>query len=134
MVSNGNGVFKMEVDSGKKVLIAFAEGFFSMEQGLAFTEAFIDAAHKVSKYGDYSLVIDAKGVKPSTPDVSQALGKAMALYVSDDFIFRKRFMTKLTSAIAQVQVERLAKGIPGFSSKATFVDSKEEALKMLKSI
>ncbi len=77
------------------------------------------------------MIIDAAGVKPSTPEVAEALGGALALYASDDFKFRKRFMLKCTSAITQAQVARLSKNVPGFDTKMTFVDTKEDALKEL---
>lgn len=126
-----SGIFKMDVDRDNKVFTAFAEGFFSMEQGKAFCDAFIETAKDVSKYGDYTLIVDAKGVKPSSPEVTQALADAMSLYVSKEFKFKKRFITRLTSAVAQTQVDRLSRSIEGFSSQMTFVNTKEEALKLI---
>ncbi|BBB90143.1 MAG TPA: hypothetical protein PKA28_06740 [Methylomusa anaerophila] len=123
-----HGTFTMTLDSTKKVMIAFAEGLFDMDQGNAFCKAFMESARKASAYKDYSLIIDVKGVRPTSPEVQQALGQAMALYASKDFTFKKRFMTKLASAITQSQVVRLSKNVPGFSDCVTFVDTKEEAL------
>lgn len=130
-MADGTGTYRMELDHGRKVLVAFAEGFFSMEQGQGFINEFVKSAKEASKFGDYCLLIDAKGVKPSTPDVAEALGEAMKLYISDEFRFRKRFMTRLTSAVTQAQVDRLSRSIPGFSEKMTWVDNKEEALKLM---
>lgn len=124
----GSGVFKMDIDKTKKVMVAFAEGFFSMDQGIQFCEEFKRAAKECSIYGDYVLIVDAKGVKPSTPEVTKALNDALSLYASDEFKFKKRFMVKLDSFITQSQVSRLAKDIPGFNDKVTFIGSKEEAL------
>ncbi len=128
MAIGGVGVFKMDIDKVKKVMVAFAEGFFSMDQGIQFCEEFTRAANECSIDGDYVLIVDAKGVKPSTPEVTKALNDALALYASDNFKFKKRFMVKLDSVITQSQVSRLAKNIPGFNDKITFVSSKEEAL------
>lgn len=128
-VSSGN--FSMTLDPGKKVMIAFAEGLFDMDQGGVFCNDFIESAKKASQYGDYSLIVDVKGVKPTSPQVSEALGQAVSLYASKDFKFKKRFMTKLTSAVTQAQVVRLSKQVPGFSDIVTFVNTKEEALAQL---
>jgi hypothetical protein len=126
-----SGAFSMSLDPAKKVMVAFAEGLFDMEKGTAFCNDFLETAKKASQFKDYSLIVDVKGVKPTSPEVQEALGQAMALYASKDFTFKKRFMTKLTSAITQSQVARLAKGIPGFSETVTFVDTKEDALAQL---
>ncbi len=32
----GSGVFKMDIDKARKVFTAFADGFFSLEQGMEF--------------------------------------------------------------------------------------------------
>lgn len=125
-VTTGN--FLMSVDEQKKAFIAFAEGLFDMEKGVEFGQAFMGTAQSITNQSEYALIVDVKDVKPSSPQVQEALANAMALYASDDFKFKKRFMTKLSSAIAQSQVVRLSKSIPGFEEKITFVDSKEEAL------
>lgn len=130
----GTGVFKMDVDCNNKIFTAFAEGFFSLEQGGNFCEEFIKTSKELSKDGNYALIVDVKEVKPSSPEVAEALANALALYVSDDFKFKSRFMTRLSSAVAQSQITRLSKGIEGFSSKMTFVDTKEEALRVIKGI
>ena len=127
----GSGVFKMDIDKDRKVFTAFADGFFSLEQGMEFCQEFIRAAQECGKFGDYIMIIDAVGVKPSTPEVAEALGGALALYASDDFKFKKRFMLKCASSISQAQVTRLSKNVPGFDTKMTFVDTKEDALKEL---
>ncbi|EPR13027.1 hypothetical protein [Ruminiclostridium papyrosolvens] len=129
MAINGTGVFSMDIDKESKVFTAFAEGFFSMEQGIAFCEDFTKAALECSKYGDYIMIVDAQGVKPSTPQVAEALGNALALYASDEFKFKKRFMLNCASSITQSQAVRLSKNVPGFNTKVTFVDTKEDALK-----
>ncbi len=127
----GSGVFQMDIDKVRKVFTAFADGFFSLEQGMEFCQEFTNAAQECSKFGDYIMIIDAVGVKPSTPEVAEALGGALALYASDDFKFKKRFMLKCASSITQAQVARLSKNVPGFDTKITFVDTKEDALKEL---
>ncbi len=131
MATNGTGVFSMDIDKVNKVFTVFAEGFFSMEQGIEFSEEFTKAAMECSKYGDYILIVDAQGVKPSTPQVAEALGNVLALYASDNFKFKKRFMLKNTSAISQSQAARLTKNIPGFDTKVILVDTKEDALKQI---
>lgn len=126
-----SGVFSMDLDPGKKVMIAFAEGLFDVDKGVEFCNAFMETAKRASQFKDYSLIVDVKGVKPTSPEVQEALGQALALYASKDFVFKKRFMTKLTSAITQSQVVRLSGNIPGFSETIEFVNTKEEALAQL---
>ncbi len=116
------GKFEMRVDKNKKVFEAHAEGFFTMEQGLAFCKAFEDSAKECSRTGDYTLIVDAAQVKPSTPEVSEALGQALGLYASPKFKFKERKMKKLSSKIAQIQVERLADKTPNFKENITFID------------
>jgi hypothetical protein len=123
-----SGTYSMDVDSQKKVFFAFAEGLFDLEAGNNFCNAFIETANRVSQSKDYTLIVDVKGVRPSSPEVQQALGQALALYASENFSFKKRFMTKLSSVIAQSQVARLAQAIPEFQRNVVFVDTKEEAL------
>lgn len=126
-----SGTFLMSVDEEKKTFVAFAEGLFDFEKGTEFCEAFMSAAHSISDQNEYTLIVDVKDVKPSSPQVQEALSNAMALYATDEFHFKKRFMTKLSSAIAQSQIVRLAKSIPGFEQKIAFVDTKEEALRQI---
>lgn len=123
-----SGTFSMSVDEKTKTFVAFAEGLFDFEKGTQFCEAFMSTARGIANQNEYTLIVDVKDVKPSSPQVQEALSSAMALYATDDFTFKKRFMTKLSSAIAQSQVVRLSKSIPGFDQKISFVDTKEEAL------
>ena len=118
----------MTIDKEAKIFVAFAEGLFDLQQGGNFCNEFISAARGISKQSEYTLIVDVKDVKPSSPEVQTALVNALTLYVSDDFTFKKRFMTKLSSAIAQSQIVRLSKSITDFDSKLTFVNTKEEAL------
>lgn len=128
MMNEGSGTYQMINDRNKKVFIAFAEGLFDLNQGSNFCNEFIKTAKSIPNQNEYTLIVDVKDVKPSSPEVQTALGNALGLYSSDDFRFKKRFMTKLSSAIAQSQILRLSKSIPGFDAKVTFVDTKEEAL------
>jgi 16S rRNA U516 pseudouridylate synthase RsuA-like enzyme len=50
----------------------------------------------------------------------------MTLYVSDQFKFKKIYIVKLASAIAQSQVAKLAKGVPGFDAKVTFISDMKD--------
>lgn len=116
MMNEGSGTYQMINDRNKKVFIAFAEGLFDLNQGSNFCNEFIKTAKSIPNQNEYTLIVDVKDVKPSSPEVQTALGNALGLYSSDDFRFKKRFMTKLSSAIAQSQILRLSKSIPGFDA------------------
>ncbi|RCX12367.1 hypothetical protein DFR58_12256 [Anaerobacterium chartisolvens] len=130
-MGEGSGTYKMTVDKESKIFVAFAEGLFDLQQGGSFCNEFISSAKGIPNQNEYTLIVDVKDVKPSSPEVQTALVNALSLYVSDDFVFKKRFMTRLSSAIAQSQIMRLAKSIPDFDKKLTFVSTKEEALSKL---
>lgn len=127
-MSETSGTYKMVNDKEKKVFIAFAEGLFDLSKGGDFCNAFMSTAASITNQNEYTLIVDVKDVKPSSPEVQAALGNALGLYASDDFKFKKRFMTKLSSVIAQSQIVRLTKAIPNFDAVVTFVATKEEAL------
>ncbi|GAA0176614.1 hypothetical protein SH2C18_00020 [Clostridium sediminicola] len=121
------GKYEMIVDHNKKVFIAFAEGFFSMEQGERFCKEFIQKSNALPA-NEYNLIVDAGGVKPSTKEVAEALNNAIKLYIEGPF--KKRFVVKLSDFIGQSQFVRLGKTRPGFD-KLTFVSSKDEAYTLL---
>lgn len=125
----GNGKYSMDVDAKNKTFTAFGEGVFTPEQGGEFFNAFVETAKKVSVLGDYILIVDVKGVKSQSQDSEKVLTEVMRTYASDDFKFKKRYMTKLSSVIAQSQVQRIGNSIQGFNQKITFIKDKNEVLK-----
>ncbi|GEB32235.1 MULTISPECIES: hypothetical protein [Brevibacillus] len=133
-MKEGSGTYRMIVDKETRIFIAFAEGLFDLEQGGAFCMEFMNTANQIPNQSEYALIVDVKDVKPSSTEVQTALVNALTLYVSDDFSFKHRFMTKLTSAIAQSQIARLTKQIPDFDRKLMFVNTREEALSRLADI
>jgi len=120
-------MYKMEVDPVKKVFYIYAAGFFSMEEGTRFIAEYMEKTGTISP-NQYNLIVDSKEVKPSAPDVANALQELMKLYMNVPF--KKRFIVKLDSAIGMSQVNRLSKEIPGFDT-IVFVDSSEQAHTML---
>ncbi|KNY26183.1 hypothetical protein [Pseudobacteroides cellulosolvens] len=58
----GTGVFKMDVDRNNKIFTAYAEGFFSLEQGGNFCEEFTRTSKELSKDGNYVLIVDVKDI------------------------------------------------------------------------
>lgn len=112
-------MFQMEVNTAKKVFTIIAAGFFTMEEGQKFAEEY---QTKVKTFApqDYSLIVDGKDVKPSSPEVADALQGVMGMYLSVPF--KKRYIVKLSSVVAQSQVQRLGKQVPGFD-QIEFVDS-----------
>ncbi|MCX7709433.1 MAG: hypothetical protein N2484_06235 [Clostridia bacterium] len=120
-------MYKMEVDAVKKVFLIVAEGFFTMEEGQKFTADYQTKTNSF-KPQEYTLIVDAKEIKPSSPEVAQALQAVMGMYI--EVPFKKRFVIKLDSTIAQSQVQRLGKALPGFDL-LEFVDSIDEALKKI---
>ncbi len=121
-------MYRMEVNTANKTFYIFAEGFFTMEEGQKYAGEY---QTKVSSFKpeEYNLIVDAKGVKPSSPEVAEALQSVMGLYINVPF--KKRFMVKLESSIAQGQVQRLGKSLPGFDL-IEFVDTSDEALRKIK--
>lgn len=120
-------MFKMEADNAKHVFLVVAGGFFTMEEGGKFVEEY---QRKIASFKpeDYTLIVDAKEVKASSPEVADALQSAMVMYISVPF--KKRFMVKLASTVAQSQVVRLGKSIPNFDL-IEFVDTVEDAIKKI---
>lgn len=120
-------MYRMEVKNMNKTFFILAEGFFTMEEGQEFASEYQTKVNSIEPQ-EFTLIVDAKGVKPSSPEVADALQKVMGMYINVPF--KKRFMVNLDSSIAQSQVQRLGKSIPGFDL-IEFVDSSEEAFKKI---
>lgn len=121
-------MYRMEVNNSNKTFFILAEGFFTMEEGQKFAGEYQTKVSSINP-PEFTLIVDAKGVKPSSPEVAEALQSVMGMYINVPF--KKRFMVKLDSSIAQSQVQRLGKSIPGFDL-IEFTDSSEEAFIKLK--
>lgn len=122
------GKFSMDIQKDKKVFRVFAEGFFTMEDGMAFSKDFISKSKGLE---DYDLFIDCAGVKPSSQEVAEALGKAIELYVKTPF--KNRYVMKQSSVVGHNQTRRLIRQIAqdfGVNEDIiTFVQSSNEVYK-----
>lgn len=120
------GKYEMLVEKDKKVFRAYAEGFFTMEDGENFVKDFIQKSKGLS---DYNLIVDGKGVKPSNPEVADALKNALKLYIQTPF--KARYIVKQDSAVGIMQSRRLVKSVTkdlGVDENVIqYVESKEDA-------
>lgn len=124
------GKYEMHIEKDKKIFRAYAEGFFSMEDGAGFTNDFIEKSKGLS---DFTLIVDARGVKPSTPEVAAALGNAIRMYIQTPF--KARYIVRQESAVGHMQSKRLTKSIVAEldlpNNTIEYVDSKEIAYDLI---
>lgn len=116
-------MFKMDIDSAKKVFSIYAAGFFSMQEGMDFMKEYQTKTAQISAK-DYTLVVDGREVKTSAQDVAEQLKSMITLYMSAPF--KKRIVIQQQSAVAANQTSRLIRDIPG-AETIIFVGSEEEA-------
>lgn len=113
------GSFKMTVDNQKKTFYIYAEGVFTQEVGMAYTNEFIEKCKSIDT-SSYTLLIDVIHLNTSSPDVAKALSEVMKLYFK--FPFDKRYMTNISNLVCMMQVKKLGSSIPNFESMQ-FVDT-----------
>ncbi|MDZ4957427.1 hypothetical protein GNF51_16970, partial [Clostridium perfringens] len=75
-----NSNYQLNVDKVKKVFHAHAVGFFSAEDGTSFLKDY-DEITKAFPAKDYTLIIDAAELKPSSSDVAKMLGTLLQRYM-----------------------------------------------------
>jgi hypothetical protein len=121
-----NSNYQLNADKLKKIFHAQASGFFSAEDGAAFLKDY-DELTKTFPAKEYALIIDAAELKPSSPEVAQALGVLLKRYM--DVPFKKRFFITKGNVVTISQFKRLGKEIPGWTESVQYVDNINEALK-----
>lgn len=116
-------MFKMDIDSTKKVFSIYAAGFFSMQEGMDFMKEYQTKTSQINA-NDYTLVVDGREVKTSAQDVAEQLKNMIMLYMSVPF--KKRILIQQQSAVASSQTNRLFREIQG-AETIIFVGTLEEA-------
>ncbi len=120
-----NSSYQFEVDKIKKVFHAEAAGFFSEEDGAAFLKDYIETT-KTFPTKEYTLVIDAPELKPSSPEVAKMLGELLQKYM--EVPFNKRFFITKGNPITTSQFKRLGKEVAGWTESVKYVDDYNEVL------
>lgn len=123
---NGNAYYEMNVDSVKKVFHLRATGFFAEEDGVSYLNDY-DKTVKTFPTKDYALIIDGSQLKPSSPQVAEALGTLLEKYMK--IPFKKRFLVTEGNAIAIAQFKRLGGQIPGWNESVQYVNTVNDAMK-----
>ncbi|MDV4149273.1 hypothetical protein R0131_00325 [Clostridium sp. AL.422] len=123
-----NSSYQLEVDKVKKVFHAEASGFFSEEDGISFLRDY-DEITKTFPAKEYSLIIDAPELKPSSQEVAKILGDLLKKYM--EVPFNKRFLVTKGNVITVSQFKRLGKEVPGWTESVKYVDNYNDALKAI---
>lgn len=114
-------MYKINVNSLQKRFEVNASGMFKKEEAIAFLDE-LEEKIKTINPKEYTLVINAKDQKPSTPNVVPLQEKSIKLYVSTPFA--KRYSIVIDSAITNNQIKRLGK--EELLENITFIQSIEE--------
>ena len=121
LIVGGCRMYKIEVESAKKVIKATISGMLSLEDVKNYLEELGTSCSKINS-SEYTLIIDAREQKAMSQDAIPYVEQIMKFYV--DTPFKKRFSVMLESAIAMSQVNRVGKkGVELFD----IVTSVEEA-------
>jgi hypothetical protein len=123
-----NSSYELKVDSSKKIFHAQAAGFFTIEDGTSFFNDY-QKITKTFPAEEYTLIIDAPELKPSSPQVADMLGELLGAYMAVPF--KARFLTTAGNVVAVSQFKRLGKEIPGWTESVQYVKDFNEALDKL---
>lgn len=119
-------MYKIDINTQKKLFHVKAEGFFTVEEAKEFIGAF-KAKVKTIDSSQYTLLVDGKDQKTSSADVAPLLETAIGLYIQTPF--KKRLSVVLNSSIAMQQIKRI--GNKEFNDGFSFFESEAEALRNL---
>jgi len=118
-------MFKIQIDSSKKVFKVEASGFLTKDDLVSYIDDFKKNLKNINP-SQFALVVDAREQKALAPDAAGLIGDVLKMY--SETPFKKRFSVVLDSAVAMSQVKRVAKdSVDNF----IMVDSVEEAYKNL---
>lgn len=123
-----NATYEFSVDNNKKIFHAQASGFFAVEDGTSFLSEY-NQITKTFPSNEYSLIIDAAELKPSSPEVANMLGTLLQRYM--EVPFRKRFLITKGNPVTQSQFSRLGKTISGWTESVQYVNDFNEAVKKI---
>lgn len=126
-----NANYEMKEDSANKVLYLTASGFFNDEDGKSFLNDY-DKTVKTIPAKDYTLILDAPDLKPSSPDVAGMLIVLLERYIKVPF--KKRYFITKGNSITMMQFKRLGSSIPGWTEGVEYVDDYQAALARAKSL
>jgi hypothetical protein len=119
-------MFKIDINSQKKVFHVVTEGFFTVEEAKEYVDAFKTKVKTIDP-SQFTLLINGKDQKTSSADVAPILETAIGLYMQTPF--KKRCSVVLNSSIAMQQIKRI--GNKEVVDSFSFFESEEEAMKNL---
>jgi hypothetical protein len=99
-------MYKIEVESAKKVVKATISGMLSLDDVKNYQDELKTTCSKLN-ISEYVLIIDAREQKAMSQDVIPYVEQIMKFYA--DTPFKNRFSVMLESAIAMSQVNRVGK-------------------------
>lgn len=120
--------YELTIDQVKKVFLAQASGFFSVEDGQSFIKDYDNLTQSLPA-NTFTLIIDAPELKPSTPEVAAALEILLKKYI--EVPFKQRFFVSKGNLFTVMQFKRLGGTIAGWTDGVQYVDELEDAMKKL---
>lgn len=111
--------YELKIDNTKQVFHAQAAGFFSAEDGKSFLNDYNEMTKSIPN-ANYTLVIDAPELKPSSPEVAQMLGTLLERYMAVPF--KKRLLVTKGNPVTISQFKRLGNSIPGWTESIEYID------------
>jgi hypothetical protein len=119
--------YELSTDVKNKIFHAQASGFFMLEDGKSFLNAYDEITKKLSSK-EYTLIIDIPDLEPSLPDVAELLFILLEKYISVPF--KARFLLTCGSVVTISQFKMLGSKITGWDESVQYVKDLEEALKI----
>ncbi|MCT4687517.1 hypothetical protein [Vallitalea sp.] len=119
-------MYKINVDSSKKLVSLVADGMFTLDEAKDCLKEY-ESKLKMINVNEYVFLVDARKQSTSTPEVGEVLTLALNKYLETPF--KKRYYVKLDSVIAMSQLKRL--GGTEFINKFQIVDTPEEVINSL---
>ncbi|HEX3038208.1 MAG TPA: hypothetical protein VHO94_04350 [Oscillospiraceae bacterium] len=115
---------KVEANSSKKILQVTLDGFVSTDAAAKVLGEYNQIVGEVNPR-EYSLLIDCTNMGVFQTDAIETLAKLYKLYMSTGF--KHIVFIRAKSAIQNMQLDKAAKMVPGFTG--VFVTNMDEALK-----
>jgi hypothetical protein len=119
--------YKINVNSNKNIVYLTAWGTIPPEEGMKCINEFTSKTQNIN-HSDYSLLLDGKGLEVSEENSAALLEGLLKTYIQ--FPFKKRFLAKCDSPIAQAQIKRLLRS--SYNKYFIEVNTIEEAVKEIK--
>lgn len=119
-------MFKIDINSQKKLFHVTAEGFFTVEEAQEYVNTFKAKASTINP-SEYTLLINGRNQKTASADVAPILETAIGMYMKTPF--KRRYSIVVDSAVAMQQIKRL--GNKEVIESFSFFETEEEALSKL---